>query len=122
MAIKYNPVYWLMTITLGTTLGLVFIGLFPFIYNEHLTPLGRFSKAIEIGDSEEKVATALKAFQTQHSEITKIYDTVDNVDLYGNKIDSARVIVIYQKSLFDDMELSVLFQNKKITQKLFVGD
>lgn len=103
-------------------LSILAIAIYPFIHSEHISSLGRFSKTIEIGHSEDSVSAAFNSFQKENFSTTKINETIATIDLYGRKTEGRRIISLYQDGLFDNIEFRVLFENNIVAQKAFIGD
>ncbi|MEZ5525277.1 MAG: hypothetical protein R3E62_10020 [Pseudomonadales bacterium] len=114
--------YWGIGINCVVIFIFLAVAIFPFIYNEHLSSLGRFSKTIEIGEQEEIVVKKFQNFQIEYSSSTSVDEGYYSIDLYGEKIPESRIISLYQESIFEDIQFRVLFKDQKVVQMIFISD
>jgi hypothetical protein len=104
------------------------IGVYPFLHNEYIHPLGRLSHSIAVGDRCESVRAKFKAYFAVRSESPEAqfseFDSTTN-DFYVRvlSIPSYTGLHLYDTSPFDDIQLTVLCGgDDRVTKILFVGD
>lgn len=119
---KNSPLKRIVSIGIAIPMILLTVALYPFIHNEYISSLGRFSKTIELGQTEPEVLVSLQNFQAKHSENTEIRDVLSTIDLYGERGEEVRIVSLYQESLFENIEFRVLFKNSSVAQKIFISD
>lgn len=119
---KTKTLRWLIGVGLSVPLVLLAITIFPFYYNENISPLGRFSKKVEIGMSEEKALEKINYFQSEHDGTTTINYRFSSIDLYGENIAESRIVSLHQESIFENIQFRVLFKDQLVAQKVLISD
>ena len=113
---------------LALAIGIAFVTLVfgPSLYNHYLFPLGQLHKSIEIGDSYDAV-------YSKFTDYFERYGSADNEvvlnngftteDFYSTPIRSSAYVFLYDVNIFDDIQLGVLFDERRQAKKIFfVGD
>ncbi len=98
----------------------------PQLYNQHAFPLGRLAKSIHEGDSFDEVHRKFVEYYAEHHgrRPVQFSEFESETDLLRTKaIPKSRGLHLYDESVFDDVQLSVLFdQEGRVVDMLFVGD
>lgn len=117
-------------IALGVVLGLLILVVSsPFLayaYNNYVFGLGRLARSIEIGDGYEEVYGKLAAYYESRKGKPQLqfveYESTQDLR-YTRDIPKAKVLAIYDLSVFSQVQLSLQFdEQERVADSLFVGD
>jgi hypothetical protein len=116
-------------VALGISIVLVLVFAMPFygaFYNTHISPLGRLAKSVHEGDRfedvREKFVAYFEKYQGQHPVQFSEFESETDL-LRTREIPKANGLHLYDETVFDDVQLSVLFDsNGRVSEKLFIGD
>ncbi len=97
-----------------------------FVYNEYIFGLGKLHKSLAVGDSYDEVYSMYSAYidGRTNTECFQFSEGIRENDFSGLPIAESKYLFIYDcSSLFDDVQLGVLFDGADKVKKLyFVGD
>lgn len=113
-------------------LGVVFVavvsGLYPYVHNRWVHPLGRLAGRIEVGDRYEDVRREFAAYYVAQRRLgnrdVQLADGVTRMALEdGRRVPEGRLLHLYDTSLFDDVQLGVRFDpERRVAEVRFIGD
>jgi hypothetical protein len=111
-----------------TLVAFLAIGVYPFVHNKYIHPLGRLSRSIAVGDQCEPVRAKFRAYFVARSESPEVqlseFDSTSN-DFYVRALSLPFYtgLFINDTSPFDDVQITVLCgADNRVTKILFVGD
>ena len=116
-----------LSVVLGLLLVLVFgMPFYGYFYNCHIFPLGRLANSIHEGDAFEDVRSKFAAYYEEYRDQRPVQFSQfeSETDLLKSRaIPKSRGLHLYDETVFDDVQLSVLFDGEgRVSEKLFVGD
>ena len=96
------------------------------VYNRHVFPLGRLAGSVNVGDEYEEVRRKFAAYHHEYRDRRPVqfseFETEEDL-LQTRRIPKSRGLHVYDESFFDDVQVSVLFdQDGRVLEKLFIGD
>lgn len=103
----------------------LFVIAYPHLYNRYIFPLGKLYEDLGVGQPYGEVKEKFEAYYADHKHNGEIYmeQGVTNRDLMKGPIPETKYLFIYHASIFDDLQLQVLFDsNNKAKEINFIGD
>jgi hypothetical protein len=102
---------------------------YPLVHNYHVVPLARLRDRVQRGDDCAEAARALAAYfharQARGNDDVQFTDQSTSDDhAFQNLHPPRRMLHLYDLTLFDDVQLTVLCQpdGRRVERVLYVGD
>jgi hypothetical protein len=99
--------------------------LYPFFHNNYIFPLGQLRQSISIGQPYDEVERMFDIYIEKHRDDTDLQFTKGETEshILKGKMPTTKQLFIYDLSMFDDVQLQVLFdQTDRVKEINFIGD
>lgn len=91
---------------------IVFVVVWPYIYNYHIFSLAQLKNGISIGDQYASVATKFEQYQQLHNGKGELQVSIEKDQLF-----------IYHVNAFDDCQLTITFgATGQVSKIAYIGD
>ena len=114
-----------MAVGAGVPLLMLLVVVYPEIHNRHVHPLGRLYGSLAEGQPCAAVAARFRAYANRrsHPELQFTRFTAREDLVHKRPVAAGRGYHLYDRSLFDDVQLTVRCDNEDhVAEMLFIGD